>query len=132
MHWFYLALALGVVGLEGVIVYKAPANRKRAALIAGTPVRKVAELGAGRAKVQGQVVAFSELLPAPLSGRACVYYQFQVEEKRTQNHGPHGGSSSHWKTVINDVQSVACGVDDGTGVAGLNLREAELVLRPGT
>jgi hypothetical protein len=132
MFLLYLAPALPILVLEGVFLYKAAANRKRAKLIAGTLLSHVADLGAGRAKVQGWVVTFSEPLTAPLSGRPCVYYRFQVEEKRTHYHGPHGGGGSHWKSVIDDVQSIPCGLDDGTGVAGLNLPEAELVLSPGT
>lgn len=56
------------------LVYKAAANRKRARLLGDTPVTKIAELGFGLAQVQGRVVAFSEPLAGPLSGRPCVYY----------------------------------------------------------
>ena len=130
MPFGYLVAALPVIGLEVFFVYKATANRKRANLIAGTPVGTVAELGPGPAKVQGRAVAFGDPLRAPLSDRACVYYDFQVEETRTVRRGPFG-TSSHWKTVIDDVQSIACGVDDGTGMVGVDLREGELVLNPG-
>jgi hypothetical protein len=132
MLLLYLVLALALTFLEAFFVYKAAANRKRANLIAGTPLTHVGALAAGRAKVQGRAVAFSEPLAAPLSGRSCVYFRFKVEEKRTHARGPHGGGGSYWKTVIDDVQSVACGVDDGTGIAGVNLAEAEVVLGPGT
>jgi hypothetical protein len=128
----YLAPVLALVVLEVFFVHKAAANRKRVKLIARTPIAKIAELADGPAKVQGRIVAFGDSMTAPLSGRPCVYYRFQVEEKKTR-HGPplHGGGGSYWKTIINDVQSIPCGVDDGTGVAGLDLRGAEMVLSPG-
>jgi hypothetical protein len=131
MHFLFLLPALVLLGLEVFFVYKAHANRKRANLIAGTPVAKVAGLGPGPAKVQGQAVAFSDPLPAPLSGKPCVYFHFKVQEKRTASHGPHG-ASSHWKTVINDVQNISFGLDDGTGIVGLDLGKAEVILSPGT
>jgi hypothetical protein len=131
MEIWFLVPALAFLGLGVFFVYKALANRKRANLITHTPVAKVAELGPGPAKVQGRVVAFSEPLPAPLSGKLCVYFHFKVQEKRTTSHGPHG-ASSHWKTVINDVQNISFGLDDGTGIAGLDLNKAEVVLSPGT
>ena len=132
MPWLFLIPVLGVLILEVVFIYKATANRKRAKLIARTPSIKITELGDGPAKVQGRIVAFGDCLPAPISGKPCVYFRFQVEEKKAR-HGPppHGGGGSYWKTVINDVQSIHCGVDDGTGVAGLELGGAELVLNPG-
>jgi hypothetical protein len=130
---FFLLIPLAGLGLlEGFCIYKARANGKRARLLAATPLAKVAELQDGLAKVQGQVVAFEYPLLAPLSGTRCVYYRFQVEEKRTHAGSPGHGGGSYWKTVINDIQSIPCGVDDGSGVAGIDLRAAELVLRPGT
>jgi hypothetical protein len=131
-HWAILTVAVALIFLEAFFLYKAAANRKRANLIAGTPLTKVAELGGGRARVEGRATAFSRRLEAPLSGTPCVYFRFKVEEKRTHPGGPHGGGGSHWKTVIDDVQSVPCGVDDGTGIVGVNLAEAEVVLSPGT
>ena len=128
--WFLIPV-LGILVLEGIFIYKAAANRKRAKLLAGTPVAKVAELGGGLAKVEGRVMAFGQPMPAPLSGKPCVYFQFQVDEKKTRHAGPHGGGGSHWKTVINDVQSIPCVLDDGTGVAGLDLRGAEMLLSQG-
>ena len=123
---------LGVLVLEIIFIYKATANKKRAKLLACTPITKVAALGQGPAKVQGRIVIFDKPLPGPLSGRPCVYYQFQVEEKKTR-HGPppHGGGGSFWKTVVNDIQTIPCGLDDGTGIAGLDLRGAEMVLSVG-
>jgi hypothetical protein len=120
-----------LVVLEVFLVYKAGANRKRARLLADTPVTKVAELAFGPAQVQGRVVALAEPMVAPLSGKPCVYYCFTVEEKRTVRHGLFH-TSSHWKTVIDDARSIAWGVADDTGTANLDLGGAELILKPGT
>jgi hypothetical protein len=132
MPYLLLIPVFGVLLIEGIFAYKFLANRKRANLLSETPLAKVAELSEQRAKVQGRIVVFDEPLYAPLSRSPCVYFRFKVEEKR--RHGgvpPHGGGGSRWRTVINDVQHILCGVDDGTGIAGLDLRKAELELRVG-
>ena len=131
MAWLLLIPVLALLILEVFFIYKATANRKRATLMVSLRIAKIAELGDGPAKVWGRILAFGDSVPAPLSARPCVYYRFQVEEKKTRHAPPHGGGGSYWKTVINDVQSIPCGVDDGTGVAGLDLGGAELVLKPG-
>ncbi len=127
----HFAIAVVIVPMALYSVYRAIANRNRAFLLATTPVVEVAKLVPGMAQVQGRAVALSTPLTAPFSGKSCVYYRFQVEEKRTVRRGPFG-SSHYWKTVVDDVQNTACGIDDGTGVAPLDLCTAEFVLAPGT
>jgi hypothetical protein len=116
MQFLLLIPVLAVLVLEVFFLYKVAANRKRAKLIASTAIVKVAELSGGQAKVQGQVLGLGDPLAAPLSGRPCVYYRFQVEEKKMRHGPPPHGGGSYWKTIINDVQSIPCGLDDGTGV----------------
>jgi hypothetical protein len=111
-----------------VLGYQAVRNWNKAVLIRDTPLTPVKELAPGLAKVEGQALALSSTLYAPLTGKPCLYYRFKVQEKRTHA-GPHGGSS-HWVTIVNDVQTAPCGLDDGTSVAAVELREAELVLTP--
>ena len=50
------------------------------------------------AKVIGKAKSISEGLSAPLSGRKCVYYKIEVQEKR-------GGKNRHWHTIINDEKA---------------------------
>jgi len=124
----YLLLVVGLVVLlvETLVIHRALRNGRRARLIARTAALEVSRLDDGVAKVRGQAVALSGALTAPLSGKACVYYRFRAEEQR-RHASPHGGST-YWKTVVDDAQSVPCGVDDGTGIVAVSLAEAELVL----
>lgn len=80
--------------------------------------------------VEGQAVAVGRTFRSPLAGRECIYFRFQVQEKRQRHAGPHGGGA-YWKTVIDDAQASPCVLDDGTNSAAISLQAAELVLHPG-
>jgi hypothetical protein len=127
---FSLIIILGVALLEGLLVYKAIHNTRRGQLLAGLPWTEIGQLQASLVKVQGQALAMGETLRAPLSGRDCVYFHFQVQEKRQRGGVPPHGGGSYWKTVINDARHVPCRLDDGTGSAVLRLKSAELLLSP--
>jgi hypothetical protein len=123
-----LLVGLGATIVEGVLIYFARRHGRRAGLIEHAPPAKAGNMGPGLAKLTGQVVAIAGTVDGPLTNTPCVYYRFKVEEKVTQYHGH--GASSHWKTIVNDVQSRACAVQDESGIVGVNLREAELLLEP--
>ena len=123
---------LPVIGLlvalvESFLIYKATRNTRRAQLLKNLPLSRIGELQAGLVKVQGQAVAPRGTLRSPLADRECVYFHFQVQEKRRRHAFPHGGSA-YWRTVVNDAQSAPCALDDGTGSAVFHMKSAELVL----
>jgi len=124
--YLFFVVGLIVALVEALVIYRALHNGRRARLIARTAALEVNRLDDGPAKVRGHAVALSGALTAPLSGQACIYYRFRAEEQR-RHAGPHGGGA-YWKTVVDDAQSVPCGVDDGTGIAAVRLDEAELIL----
>src|SRR4051812_36447187 len=101
--------------LVGVCAHFALRNTKRVRLIDETPTSTVRQLTPGLAEVAGRVVALGRRLEAPMSGCPCVYYHFQVQERRSS------GRSGHWVTVIDDRKIIEFGVDDGTGTALVDL-----------
>lgn len=128
MPWVILIIAGVLVIVEVILIFVALYYHRRVRWVRETPTVTAKELMPGPAKLHGQALALAETLEAPMSGKSCVYFRFKVEEKQTTA-GPHG-ARSHWRTVVDDKQSVLCGIDDGTGVAAVSLAEAELVLRP--
>ena len=130
MGLFILIIVPAAALLVGLVVYKAMQNTGRARLLAGLPWTELGELQPGLVKVQGQVVGTGGPLRAPLSGRDCVYFHFQVQEKRKRGGVPPHGGGSYWKTIINDAQHVPFDLDDGAGTAQLRLQSAELLLSP--
>jgi hypothetical protein len=107
--YLFFVVGLIVVLVEAMVIRCALRNGRRARLIARTAALEVSRLDQGPAKVRGHAVALTGALTAPLSGRPCIYYRFRAEEQR-RHAGPHGGGA-YWKTVVDDAQSVPCGVD---------------------
>jgi hypothetical protein len=127
--WLYAIIGLVVALLETWLLHKAIKNTRRARLLARLPWSKIGQLQPGLVKVQGQALAVRGTLRSPLTGRECVYYDFQVRERRQGAAGPFA-RGTYWKTVINDAQDVPCALHDGTGSATVRLDSAELVLHP--
>jgi hypothetical protein len=75
------------------------------------PIRRVGDVLEGEvARVVGEVEPL-ELVEAPLSGRACVYWQVLVQEYR------NSGKSGRWVTVIDEDAGEDFLVRDVTGKA---------------
>ena len=75
-----------------------------------------------RARVVGTVTAHGATLRAPLTGRACVAYVAQVEERIST------GKTSYWTNRIHEVKSVPFAIDDGTGRAIVDPGAAQLLV----
>jgi hypothetical protein len=123
----YPIIALVVVLLDGLLIYQAVKNGRRAGLLARLPWSRIGQLKPGLVKVQGRIQATGAPLRSPLLQRPCVYFHFQVQEKRTRGPFPPGGA--YWTTVIDDAQFVPCMIHDGAGRASLTLKSAKLELQ---
>ncbi|MBI2895377.1 MAG: hypothetical protein HYY06_17615 [Deltaproteobacteria bacterium] len=80
-----------------------------------TPIGQVRE---GLVKIAGSVRPL-DVLTAPLSGRACAYYEVLVEQRVSS------GKSSHWRTIIREVEERDFLVEDGTGRARVEMVAVE-------
>jgi hypothetical protein len=127
MASYVVGVALGVIIVEVFLLYHGIKHRRRVKLIENTPVTEVRRLEFGPAKINGRVVALDDVLESPLLGTRCVHYRIKVQSWRKG--GARGGGG--WVTVVNDVQSVPFGVDDGTGIVAVSQDGAELVLKKG-
>ena len=139
---FGLILWVAAAVVAGCLYYAYRARAKITA-IRDAPLCDVADLDEGYAKAVGRVVALEDPLDSPLNDTPCVFFHFKVEEQRTRtvtehDHGSRPGSfhstrtrtETYWATVLDDRQAVRCGVEDRTGVAQVELLEAETVLSP--
>ena len=139
---FGLILLVAAAVVAGCLYYAFRARAKITA-IREAPLCDVADLDEGYAKAVGRVVALEDPLDSPLKDTPCVFFHFKVEEQRTRtvtehDHGSRPGSfnrtrtrtETYWATVLDDRQAVRCGVEDRTGVAQVELLEAETVLSP--
>ncbi len=118
---FIIVLVLVVVA-EGIAAFFFVKNRKILQLISQTVTSRIANVRNGFYEIKGRVVALEPPLITPLSKKACVYYDFLVEEKRSS------GKSSHWAKYIKDIQHQIFGVDDGSGTAVIEPQNAVMKL----
>ncbi len=130
---FFVVILLVGGGLTAFCIYKITQHRKKIAAIEGTVLSDVADLRPGYCKIVGKVEALSELLVSPLTQSDCVYFEFEVHEQRTRTvstGGPNGGTrtETYWEKVIGDKQAADVGVKDKTGLAEVDLLDAETVL----
>lgn len=120
-------------GLGGwFLLQRAAAKARIAALIRDTRTSKVKDLRRGLVEVEGRIRAVDQgqVLLAPLSGRACVYYSFVVEEgvQRTSGTGKNRRTRTVWVNRVRDVGRRAFVLDDGTGTVRVDLERAEVGL----
>jgi hypothetical protein len=87
-------------------------------LIRRTPISQVAHVTTGYAAVKGRVVATKRPLSAPITGRACVAWSLEVLYNDAEGVATLFPSSGGKK--------VPCVVDDGTGLAEVDLTHAEI------
>jgi hypothetical protein len=114
------ALIVGIVLVAG----NARNWRRRQRIIA-TPTTPIAHCtGDSVVEIKGRVVASEEgSFRTPFSGRDAVFCRVTVQERR------QSGRSSHWHTVIEEIESRDFYVEDGSGQqARISPRGANTVL----
>jgi E3 Ubiquitin ligase len=120
----------------GALLFFAIKARNRLKLIEAAPLCKADQLITGLAKMRGKIVALDEedLLTSPMTKTVCVYFRFLVQEERTrtvtsyQNGRSVTRTERYWHTIVDDIQAVPSAVQDKTGEALVELRDAELTL----
>jgi hypothetical protein len=114
-----------LIGLALVLafsLYLWRANFWRAHAVADTPTSKIASAPQGYIELVGAARLGAALMAAPLSGRHCVWYRFLVEKK---------GSKNRWVTEQAGCSDTPFLVDDGSGVAVVDARQAEMIVDAG-
>jgi hypothetical protein len=77
-------------------------------------------IGSGAVEVEGEAKAGNRTLEAPLTGKSCIAYEFEVEKYR------HDDDGSNWHTRAQGAEVVPFRIADGTGVVGVEPTESSL------
>ncbi len=134
--------AAGAAGAFAIYHFMIKRFKKQIDTIQQAPLTKVGQLQPGLHKANGTSVAMDKMVVSPLTQAECIFYHFKVEELRTntQSGGYKNRSgtgklgttqTSTWVPIVNDRQAVACGLQDETGTAKLDLLGAEMILSSG-
>lgn len=98
---------------------------KRARLIEDTPTSKCRSAAQGYVELIGQQEMMpGEPIQAPLTGRRCTWWAFEIEEKRTTY--SNGKSRTRWVTVESDTSGELFLVRDDTGECVIDPDHAEV------
>jgi hypothetical protein len=127
-----------VAGLLALLAYLRGAKSRRPDV---EPRKcRIAELRDGLCKVKGRLVARGEPLKSPLTNKPCVFYRFKAEQAYgTKTWRTIGGLAATWadaaeeradehetwRPLVEDAQGTDLVLEDETGQALLDLRDAE-------
>jgi hypothetical protein len=92
-------------------------------LVSETDTTPIRMLNKGFYEVKGKIVPMGNQLISPFTGKECVYYQFTIEQKKQT------GKKSRWIKIVSDTKFSRLGIDDGTGIAILDLNSAHLQIK---
>jgi hypothetical protein len=91
----YCALAASGAAATAYAVHRLFASLSRDRFVTDTPLVKIRSAAQGYARLEGHVPQSApQLLAAPLSGRACVWWDFRIDIKETDSRG-----NSHWSEL---------------------------------
>lgn len=96
-------------------------------LIVDTPTARIRSAPQGYVELQGLAAPLREPLRARLTGKPCVWYQWQIEEYQSSRSGRQ--RSGHWVTRDRGDAGRHFLIDDGTGQAEVVPADAKLHLR---
>jgi hypothetical protein len=115
---FWLATGLTVIA-AAVCFYLIFRWLHRARLIADTPTAYIRSAAQGYVELQGWASMMDGApIHAPLSGLACVWYSYRVEQKTDDN--------DRWRTIENGVSEAIFHLDDGTGLCIVDPEGADI------
>lgn len=99
---------------------------RRARSFADTPTSRARSAAQGYAAFSGIARAQpGDALRAPLSGRACLWYEYKVEERSNERDNP-------WRTLEHGTSDDTFSIDDGTGELVIDPEGADVTGLPRT
>lgn len=117
---------VGIIALsvsEVISAYYAIKYRKLRKKVSSTETSRISDIVDGFHEIKGRVVALDEPLLSPYDEKACVFYKFKVEEYK------NNGKTDWWDGLIDDEKKQRFGINDGSGLAIIDLDGANLELK---
>lgn len=117
---FTIAMVIGLACGYGIFYFV-----RRARIIQDTPTSKIRSAVQGYVEVIGKLKYLAkEPVVAPLTGSACAWYHYKIEEER-KTHTSKGTQTS-WHTIEEQTSDRAFQCEDDTGVSMVDPRNAEI------
>jgi hypothetical protein len=119
----FLIILIVLVVVALIAIYYLIINYRHYQLILKTETSTISWLNEGLNEIKGKIVSLSEQLISPFNDKPCVYYHFKVEQKKSS------GKSSHYVSIIDDIKYQQFGVDDGSGIAIIDMQNADVQIK---
>lgn len=117
-----IAIGLAVISLVCFVAGFTYLYRKR--IIQDTPTSKIRSAAQGYVELIGEgQLPDGEIITAPLSGKTCLWYSYEIQEKR------RSGKNTRWVTVEDDISESMFLIQDDTGQALIDPEDAKVTTR---
>lgn len=128
INFFILSAIIVVLIIETIAAYYFFKYYRLRRLISSTNTSRISEIQDGFHEIKGRVISLDQKLISPYSEIECVYYDFLVEEIRSVRRNPYerDDGKPEWDSLIEDKKMVRFGVDDGSGIAVVDLQYAKI------
>lgn len=123
MDWLGLTVSLGLTGgcsLAGGWMFIN--NQRKARFLLDTPTSKIRSAAQGYVELYGMIAADSQKQTAPLSGLACSWWEYKIEEYRRSSK-----QNARWHSVEHGSCDAMLELDDGTGRCLIDTRGAHII-----
>ncbi len=120
---FTFAIIIIILIAEIVALYFAIKYKKQRKQVSSTETSRISEISDGFHELKGRIIALSKPLSSPYDEKSCVYYNFKVEEHKSN------GKTESWAGLISDKKMQRFGVHDGSGIALIDLKGAKIELK---
>ena len=123
----FSAILIFISGLCLLSFYRMYRRYHFARVIVNTPTAKIRSAAQGYVELNGQAQLMDgPLIYSPISGRACVWYRYKIEEK-VQASDSKGRSVSHWRIVKQLTSGELFLLEDDTGRCVIDPDEADVI-----
>lgn len=116
----FIGILLFIVVVVAACFYFFARYLRTARLIHDTPTSKIRSAAQGFVELEGMADEIKTTLSAPLSGRDCVWYRFQIQKKHKS------GKETTWRTIQSGQHPGPLLIRDATGECFINLHRAAI------
>lgn len=119
---FYTIIAIFCPLFELIAILLARKFRNKYRITQGVSSKKIKELTNGLCEIEGKAVLVRQPIYSPLTQKECFYWELSVI-----NRGRRGNSNG--VTIFEERNHAPMGIDDGTGIAEVDIAAAEMKLK---
>lgn len=116
----FIGILVALIAVVAVCLYFFVRFLRTARLIHDTPTSKIRSAAQGFVELEGMADEIKSTIEAPLTGRECVWYRFNIQRKEKS------GKNTTWRTIQSGEHPGPILIRDTTGECFINLHRASI------